>query len=92
MVYSFLDADRMPDPKTLDEALRERHFSCDWRKQIFPTGALEAPACFAACPTGTFRALLCKIATGSTLAHQESEGSWNGGPRFYGSTPRLQGL
>lgn len=76
IVYSFLDADRMPGPQTLDEALRARRFGCDWEKQIFPTGALEAPACFSACPTGTFKVLLCKLATGSTLAHQESEGNF----------------
>ena len=76
IVYSFLDADRMQNPQSLDEALRGRRFSCDWEKQVFPTGALEAPACFSACPTGTFRVLLCKIATGSTLAHQESEGGF----------------
>ncbi|KAL8435132.1 hypothetical protein Efla_006353 [Eimeria flavescens] len=76
MVYSFMDADRMRDPQAIDEALKGRRFSCDWEKEVFPAGALEAPACYSTCPTGTFRVLLCKLATGSTLAHQESGGDF----------------
>ncbi|KAL8441353.1 hypothetical protein Emag_007253 [Eimeria magna] len=76
VVYSFLDADRMQDPQALDEALKGRRFRCNWEQQIFPAGALEAPSSYSASPTGTFRVLLCKLATGSTLAHQESAGDF----------------
>ncbi|KAL8446580.1 hypothetical protein Emed_005034 [Eimeria media] len=76
VVYSFLDADRMQDPQALDEALKGRRFTCNWEQQIFPAGALEAPSSYSASPTGTFRVLLCKLATGSTLAHQESAGDF----------------
>ncbi|XP_026191242.1 uncharacterized protein LOC34618390 [Cyclospora cayetanensis] len=76
IVYSFLDADRLQNPQSLDEALKGRRFACDWEQQVFPVGALEAPVSFAASPTGTFKVLLCKLATGSTLAHQEADGDF----------------
>ncbi|KAL8437422.1 hypothetical protein ACSSS7_001017 [Eimeria intestinalis] len=76
VVYSFLDADRMQDSQALDEALKGKRFTCKWEQQIFPAGALEAPSSYSASPTGTFRVLLCKLATGSTLAHQESAGDF----------------
>ncbi|KAL8271405.1 hypothetical protein Esti_004606 [Eimeria stiedai] len=76
VVYSFLDADCMQDPQDLDEVLKGKRFTCNWEQQIFPAGALEAPSSYSASPTGTFRVLLCKLATGSTLAHDESAGDF----------------
>ncbi|CDJ41733.1 hypothetical protein ETH_00011490 [Eimeria tenella] len=74
VVYSFLDADSLPEPEALEMALKGKRFACNWTQIAFPTGALEAPRAFAASPAGSFRVLLCKLATGSTLPHHEAEG------------------
>ena len=74
MLYSFLDWDRIPGSPSFEDVLKGHRFGCNWRDIIFPVGALEAPKGFAASPAGAFKVLVCKIAAGSTLAHQDAEG------------------
>ncbi|CDJ56129.1 B-box zinc finger protein, putative [Eimeria maxima] len=76
IVYSFLDRDRIPGPVSLEEVIEGTNLSCNWAQLLYPVGALEAPPAFAACPASTFKILACKIATGSTLAHQDAEGDF----------------
>lgn len=74
ILYSFLDLDSLKRPQSFEDAVKNGEFKCNWVEESYPTGALDPPVGVVAAPTGSFGILVCKVAAGATLVHQQGDG------------------
>lgn len=74
ILYSFLDLDNLKRPQSFEDAVKNGGFKCNWVEESYPTGALDPPVGVVAAPTGSFGILVCKVAAGATLVHQQADG------------------